>query len=454
VTQNDQEAACAASVEAGFFAEHVAELAGLLAPYFSRRDLRSNAMAYVRGLPSPGVSGNCWAIAEAVGHARPHRLQHLLSGAVWDEDAVRDQVRGFVAGHLGAGGILIFDETGDLKKGTATAGVGRQHTGTAGRIENALVAVYATYATTHGHALIDRDLYVQRAWFADPERMARAGFGEQHTFATKPQFARDQAERALDAGLAPAWATGDEVYGRSSELRELFEQRGIGYVFAVGVDFRLTTSGREQMRADQALNLVEPAGWNRRSCGAGSKGPRYYDWAWIATASPRHHLLIRRSISNPGELAYYLAFVPEHYACSLTDLVRAAGARWAVEDDFQDSKQAVALDGTQVRGYRAWKRHVTLAMAAYALLAVTTARAKSAHPAPVLPSDEDQPPPADYGMIALTVPELQRLLPVILPARPRRNTDTGLHLAWSEWRRRHQARARWHHYRTRLALIA
>ena len=427
-----------------------AELAADLAPVYRRRDARANALLYLRGLLMPQVAGNCWSIAEAVGLDRPHRLHHLLERASWD--AARDAVRAFLARHLGAdGGVLIFDETGQAKKGTATAGVGRQYTGTAGRIENAIVAVYAT---THGHALIDRDLYVQHAWFADPERMARVGFGECHAFATKPQLARAQAERALDAGLAPAWATGDEVYGRSSELRELFEQRGIGYVFAIGVDFRLTTSGREQMRADQALNLVEPGGWNRRSCGAGSKGPRYYDWAWIATASPRHHLLIRRSISNPGELAYYLAFVPEHYVCSLTDLVRAAGARWAVEDDFQDSKQAAALDGTQVRSYRAWKRHVTLAMAAYALLAVTTARAKAAHPAPVLPSDEDQPPPADYGMIALTIPELQRLLPVILPARPRRNSDTGFHLAWSEWRRRHQARARWHHYRTRLALIA
>lgn len=183
-----------------------------------------------------------------------------LSGAVWDEDALRDQVRAFVAHHLGVGGVLIFDETGDLKKGQATAGVGRQYTGTAGRIENAMVAVYATYATTHGHALIDRELYVQKEWFADPERMARAGFGDEHSFATKGQIARGQARRALDAGLAPAWATGDEVYGRSSELRELFEQRAIGYVFAVGRDFQPTTSGQMKIRADQALSLVEAAG--------------------------------------------------------------------------------------------------------------------------------------------------------------------------------------------------
>ena len=156
-----------------------------------------------------------------MGHERPYRFQHLLSGAVWDEDAVCDAVRAFVAHDLGDGGVVVFDETGDLKKGQATAGTGRQYTGTAGRIENAIVAVYAT---VHGHTLIDRELYVQREWFADPERMRAAGFDAHHAFATKGQIARAQAQRMLDSGLQPAWAASDEVYGRSSELRTLFEQ--------------------------------------------------------------------------------------------------------------------------------------------------------------------------------------------------------------------------------------
>jgi SRSO17 transposase len=453
VTQSDQGTACSATIAGGFEARS-AELAERLAPVFSRRDLRSNAEAYVRALLMPGVSGNCWALAQAIGHERPHRLQHLLSGAVWDEDAVRDAVRAFVARHLGESGVLIFDETGDLKKGTATAGTGRQYTGTAGRIENAVVAVYATYATAHGHALIDRELYVQREWFAEPERMRAAGFAADHAFATKGQIARDQARRALDGGLRPAWGTGDEVYGRSSELREEFEQRGTGYVFAVGRDFQLTTSGHVKMRADLALGLVEARGWNRRSCGNGSKGRRLYDWAWIATASPRHHLLIRQKISDPSELAYYIAYIPEHYICSLTDLIKVAGARWAIEDDFQDAKQSVGLDETQVRGYRAWKRHTALALAAYALLAIASALAKATHPQPVLPNDPDQQAPADCGMTALTVPEIQRLLTTTTAWRIPANQDIEHQLAWSNWRRRHQARARWHHYRTRLALTA
>lgn len=184
---------------AGGFETRFAELASLLEPVFSRRDLRSNAMAYLRALLMPGVSGNCWALAQAVGHERPYRFQHLPSGAVWDEDAVRDTVRTFVARHLGEGGVLIFDETGDLKKGQASAGAGRQYTGTAGRVENAIVAVYASYATVHGHALIDRELYVQAEWFTDPDRMRVAGFEADHAFAAKGRIARAQARRALDA---------------------------------------------------------------------------------------------------------------------------------------------------------------------------------------------------------------------------------------------------------------
>ena len=460
VTHNEDWAACAVSVDPDPVDVVFAQLAAGLAPVCRRRDLRANALLYVRGLLMPGVAGNCWSLAEAVGLDRPYRLQHLLERASWDEDAARDAVRSFLARHLGAdGGVLIFDETGQAKKGTATAAAGRQYSGTMGRVENVIVAVYTTYATETGHALIDRDLYAQEEWFSDPQRMAKAGFPPGHAFVTKPDLAIAQAKRALAAGIRPAWAAGDEVYGRSRALRELCEQEGIGYVFAVPVDFHLTTSGQVRMRADAAVALVERTGWNRRSCGAGAKGPRYYDWAWIATDHPRRQLLIRRSISDPSEIAYFYAYAPEGCVCSLTDLVKVAGTRWKVEDDFQDCKSTIGLDQTQVRLYRAWKRHVTLAMAALAFLAVLAAIEKAAHPAPVLPHDPDQAPPADCGTIALTVPEAQRLFHLSMMLRRDLSHGTALaqvalHLGWSDWRRRHQARARWHHYRTRLALSA
>ncbi|MDX2544848.1 IS701 family transposase [Streptomyces sp. WI04-05B] len=435
-----------------------AELAADLAPVYRRRDLRANGVLYLRGLLMPGVAGNCWSIAEAVGLDRPYRLHHLLERARWEEDTARDVVRAFLTRHLGAdGGVLIFDETGQAKKGTKTAAVGRQYSGTMGRVENVIVAVYTTYATQRGHALIDRDLYVQAAWFDDPARMATAGFPKGHAFATKPALALAQAKRALTAGIRPKWATGDEVYGRSRELREFLEGAGIGYVFAVPVDHQFTSSGGGRMRADQALHLVEPDGWNRRSCGAGAKGPRYYDWAWIATDHPRRWLLIRRSIADRSAIAYFYAYATEDHPCPLTDLIKIAGMRWKVEDDFQDSKTTVSLDQTQVRRYRAWKRHVTMTMAALALLAVLAALDKTRHPTPILPDDPDQDPPADCGAIALTVPEAQRLFHLLttrirdLPP-PAMRARIAQHLNWSDWRRQHQARARWHHYQTRLAL--
>ena len=311
--------------------------------------------------------------------------------------------------------------------------------------------MYTTYATKRGHALIDRDLYVQADWSADPARMATAGFPKDHAFATKPALALAQAKRPLAAGIRPEWATGDEVYGRSRELRGFLEGAGIGYVFAVPADHQLTTSGGGSMRADQALHLVEPDGWNRRSCGEGAKGQRYYEWAWIATDHPRRWLLIRRSIADPSEIAYFRAYAPERLPCSLTDLVKVAGGRLPGLEIYRltrpDPGQALP----------AWKRHVTMAMAALALLAVLAAIDKTSHPAPILPDDPNQDPPADCGAIALTVPEAQQLFHLLttcihdLPPSAMR-ARIARHLNWSDWRRRHQARARWHHYRTRLAL--
>jgi hypothetical protein len=191
---------------------------------------------------------------------------------------------------------------------------------------------------------------------------------------------------------------------------------------------------------------------------SGREGPALLRLGVARHRHPRRWLLLRRSISDPSEIAYFYAYAPEDRVCSLTDLVKIAGTRWKVEDDFQDSKTTVSLDQTQVRRYRAWKRHVTIAMAALALLAVLAAIEKTSHPAPILPDDPDQVPPADCGAIALTVPEAQRLFHLLttlirdLPPHAVR-ARIARHLNWSDWRRRQQARARWHHYRTRLALI-
>jgi SRSO17 transposase len=384
-------------------------------------------------------------------------MQRLLSRAVWDEDAVRDAVRRYVIRHLSSpDAVLVLDETGQEKKGVATCGVGRQYTGTAGKVTNCIVAVYATYASPLGHALIDTELYVQRKYVDQPATREAMGLPADWRFATKPQLAQRIAARVLAAGVALAWAAGDEVYGRDPKLRAFLEQQQVGYVLAVGVDFSAPTAAGPH-RADHLAKLVGAQAWERRSCGAGSKGPRLYDWAMVATTSPRHVLLIRRSISTPSELACFYCHVPDGRTLALPILVKVAGVRWAVEEDFQQSKGQVGLGHAQVRRYRSWRRHVILAMAALAVLAVVAAVKRRRHPAPVVPRTSQDVPPDDYGLIALTVPEIRRMLTVftqvstVVTARMaalRREFE----IRWSDWRRRHQARARWYHYRKRLAL--
>jgi SRSO17 transposase len=434
------------------------ELEAEIAGVFGRREPRAHAVGYVRALCSDLERKNCWRIAERAGDRRPDGKQRLLYRHRWDESVVRDRVAAFAARHLGDDDPgLVFDESGQEKTGTHSAGVGRQYTGTAGKITNAIVAVYTSYASARGHCLIDADLYVQQAWFGDPQRLTRAGFAPDHTFRTKTAIALEQATRALDSGIPVGWMAADEVYGRSSAFRSYFEGQRIPYTVAVGVDFQVTTLLGDACRADALAGRVTGRGWNRRSCGRGAKGPRVYDWAMIATGSSNHVLVIRRSISKPTDLAYFYAFVPDGQPLTLSRIIQIIGYRWMVEEDFQQSKGQVGLDHSQVRRYRSWLRHTILAIAAHAIHAVAAARQRRRHPAPVLPAHGDDIPPADCGLIALTVPETHRLFMLHdetghLPA-PAAQRRTAFRQHWSTWRRRHQARARWFHHRTRLARL-
>jgi SRSO17 transposase len=429
------------------------EVMSSLAGVFGRRESRAHAVGYLRGLLSDLPRKNGWTIAEHAGYARPDGIQRLLYKDKWDELDARDRVRDLVVDNLrDPDAVLVFDETGQEKSGIMTAGVGRQYTGTAGKITNAVVAVYCTYATSRGHCLIDGDLYVQKAWFTDPERCTQAGFDPDHVFRTKPEIALEQAKRILAAGVTVRWATADEVYGRNGVFRRFFETSGIGYVMAVGVDFHVAT-GTGPKRADLIARTLPPKAFNRRSCGQGARGLRVYDWAIVTTSSPRHALLIRRSITKPDDIAYFYAFVPADEPVLLSTLIRIG---WTVEEDFQQSKGQAGLDQTQARRCRSWRRHIVLAITALAIQAIGISEHNRHHPEPILPTHGDDTPPDDYGMIALTVPEAHRLLILHdhnpgLPTTAERHTE--FKRAWTTWRRRHQARARWFHHRKRLAIL-
>lgn len=416
--------------EAGF-----ARIAGR----FGRVEPRRRARAFLLGLLSDVESRSCWQVAEHAGDPTPHGMQRLLGEAVWDADAVRDDIRGYVVDELGdPGGVLILDDTGDLKKGTHSVGVQRQYTGTAGRVENSQVAVFLAYSSAHGHTLIDRDIYLPRSWSEDPARRAAAGVPEQVTFTTKITLARRMLTRAADAAVPAAWVTTDEGYGGHRGLRRDLHSRGTGYVLAVAKSHHVTLPAPIGiLRADQAAAGLSTQAWNRYSAGTGAKGHRDYDWAWIAITPPAdetggvHRLLIRRRVTD-GQLAFYRCWSPHPVA--LPTLARVAGTRWTVETCFQTSKNATGLDEHQVRRWTSWYRHTTLAMLAHTILTVIAAH------------EHAQPKPADQRLIPLTINEIRRLFTKLVA----HTTHTIDHwLAWSQWRRHHQARARTSHYRRR-----
>jgi SRSO17 transposase len=396
---------------------------------------------FVLGLLADLPKKNCWTIAEHAGQATPDGLQHLLAGAVWDEHAVRDDVRDYLVEHLGEeGAVLVVDETGDLKKGTHTVGVQRQYTGTAGKIDNAQVAVYLAYATTAGHGVIDRELYLPQAWLADPQRCQEAGVPDQVGFATKPELARVMLERTLEAGVPAGWVTADEVYGGSPALRGWLEDRQLPYVLAVKATEPLPSTSGPVTAAARLAGHVPAHCWLRISAGLGAKGRRWYAWSRVALDSAgapdgwARWLLVRRSLRT-GELAFYACAGPA--GLPLVALVRVAGARWRVEEAFQAGKGLCGLDQHQVRRWRSWYRWVTLAMLAYAFLVVAAVTERARHPAPP-------------GTIELTCNEVQHLFAALV-CRPAGADDLAHRLRWSWWRRRQQARARACHYRRQAA---
>jgi SRSO17 transposase len=297
-------------------------------------------------------------------------MQRLLGYYRWDADLVRDDLRAYVLDSLrDPSGVVVADETGFLKKGTKSAGVQRQYSGTAGRIENCQLGVFLTYVSVKGRALFDRELYLpQTSWCADRERCTEAGIGEDVEFATKPKLAERMLQRLLDCGAEVGWFTADEAYGDNPGLRAWLEDRDLDYVMAVSCDSRFTTSTGPR-RADELAAGTPRTGWQRLSTGPGSKGHRLYDWLVLDPGADEHVLLVRRSISKPTELAYYICHTS--HPVVVAELVRVAGSRWGVEETFQFAKNETGLDHYQVRTYTAWYRHITLSMLAAAFLAAT-----------------------------------------------------------------------------------
>ena len=347
-------AACAAQVDA--------QVRAVLGRVLAQRRSAEVAFAYVAAL-SPGTRANCWALAEAAGHEGQGRMQALVGSYVWDWGDLRAELAGLAGawlpdreGDLIGPGIAI-DETADLKDGDATACVAPQHAGCTGKVENCVTTVFSAYVTATGQSWADFDVYMPERWAGDMPRRRAAGIPDDLGFATKPELAIGQLGRLTAAGLPVRWAAFDEVYGRSGKLRHACRQAGLAYVAILPCDYQVTTAAGTVL---QARDAVADAVFERRSCGMGSKGPRISDWALAATADPREFLLIRRLISRPEQLTFYLCYAPQGRPATMTYFITIAGRRWPVEETFKTGKDMLGWDQSQIRSFEGICRHTAL----------------------------------------------------------------------------------------------
>jgi SRSO17 transposase len=359
----------------------LAELVVRIGSHFGRAEVRTRVGRYLHGLLAEVSRKNGWQMAEALGEANAHGVQRLLEEADWDEEAVRDELRTYVIEQLGeADGILVVDETGFVKKGKKSAGVARQYSGTAGRRENSQVGVFLSYASSQGAAFIDRALYLPDEWTQDRVRCREAGIPDEVEFATKGELAKRMLARAFAAGVPAEWVVGDTVYGYD-ELRLWLEAQRKKYVLAVPETHQVWVQGQSQPVGLLAALLPEEA-WVVLSAGEGSKGPRLYEWAWLqlpdeteAASEWARWVLIRRSLSDRSERAYYRVYAPA--TTTLAQVVRVTGSRWKIEEGYEQAKGEVGLDQYEVRTWRAWYRYITLALMAHAALVVMRAQARA-----------------------------------------------------------------------------
>ena len=364
-------------IEQTFLTKELPELGPLharIAPHFQRSEVRVRVRRFLEGLLGRVERKNGWQLAEEEGESGPQGMQRLLNAADWDEEAIRDELRGYVLEHLeDKQGVLVLDETGFVKKGKKSAGVARQYSGTAGRRENSQVGVFLLYASHKGAAFIDRALYLPEEWTADRVRCREAGIPDQVEFATKGALARQMLERAFAAGVKAGWVLADTVYGYD-EMRKWLEDQWQPYVLAVPATHQVW-SGGEPQEVGWLAALLPPEAWVVLSAGEGSQGARLYEWAWMqlpytSEGKEGQHswVVVRRSLSHPEKRAYYRAWGPA--TTPLTTLVQAAGSRWKIEEGYEQAKGEVGLDQYEVRKWRAWYRFMTLALLAHAFLVV------------------------------------------------------------------------------------
>ena len=380
------------------WASSLRDMKGRMRGLFTQERVAASAGAFLDGLLGDERRKTGWMRAEAAGDPGPWRQQAILGRGRWDADALRDIVRDYVVETLGADDAvlvideLVIDETGFLKQGKASCGVGRQYTGSAGKITNCQIGVFAAYVSRHGHAFIDRALYLPKAWTSDPARMAGSHVPAGTTFATKPALAVQMIERAITAYTPFSWVVADSVYG-VGDIEQALRRAGKGYVLGVNSNHHFGSwAGKPAIAgpADEIAQSLDPSAWQRLSAGEGTKGTRLHDWAYLELADLdaaeyderrsglwTRGLLIRRNIAG-GDLAFFTTWCPA--GTGIEALVSVEGHRWAIEDSFETTKNELGLDHNETRSWHGWHRHVSLVMLAFAMMAAIRHQANQMPP--------------------------------------------------------------------------
>jgi SRSO17 transposase len=377
---------------------------------FAQGRTAASAGLFIDGLLGEERRKTGWMRAEAAGDPGPWRQQELLGRDRWDADALRDLVRDYVIEQLAHDdAVLVIDETGFLKQGKASCGVARQYTGSAGKITNCQIGVFAAYVSRHGHAFIDRALYLPKSWADDPVRLKAASVPSEVSFATKPRLAAAMIERAIAARVPFGWVAADTVYGVGDIERDL-RRAGKGYVLGVDATHAFRSWDKPRPVAGSASAIAKalgPSDWKRLSAGAGTKGPRLHDWCYLELAdleaeefNQENHglwtrgLLIRRSIGD-GDLAYFTTWCPA--GTSIKTLVGIEGHRGAIEDSFETAKNEFGLDHNETRSWHGWHRHVSFVMLAFAMMAAIRHQANRPAPKKTTSSARRKPPALSAG---------------------------------------------------------
>src|SRR5215207_4801630 len=383
------------SVEATLelWASSLRDVKGRIRPLFLQERMAQSAGLFLDALLGPERRKTGWMRAEAAGDPGPWRQQALLGRAQWDADALRDVVRGYAVETLGEpDAVLVIDETGFLKQGKASCGVGRQDTGSAGQITNCQIGVFAAYVSSKGQAVIDRRLYLPQDWTKNPARLRAAHVPDEVGFTTKPRLALGMIERTINAGVPLAWVAADTVYG-TGEVEMALRRAGKGYVLGASATQLFNAwIGKPEVAgtAEAIARDLEPSAWVRLSAGEGTQGARLYDWAYLELAdlaadefNPAlrgtwtRGLLIRRSLTD-GALAFFSTWRPAGTPIEM--LVAVEGRRWAIEDAFETAKTELGLAHNETRSWHGWHRHVSLVMLAFALMATVRHHANSLPP--------------------------------------------------------------------------